>query len=235
MQTTYGFSDILNKIQSVDMTASLAKQLYISTLRGNVPVGAVRLNISNLGKKLNESGYNDTPTVEELVVNFVLASIKQTLQIAKYSDKDAVFIANSQFYRVKNLLTSNNTGELDVILCYHILPVGLQHDDPVTLLSLEDPDVYEFGDGDTTYHIDPDTTTYIDDLVIGDFSDLITLYYILANNFNSTLTPGSLPIELTNWAESGIDILDEVLWDSLFSYSTDKIRRWLSTYIYFNY
>ena len=233
-RTTDATDVILNKIESTGINASFEMQLYIKTLRGNVPIDAIRLRVDDIRCYVNSRGYTASPRIEDLVINVIIATINQSLLRVGYSPRESMHLAFSQYEQAKRLINNEQRRGygLDDLLCIHILPVELQHEDPVTMFTITDPDDF-LEDRVSQYELV--TLSHLGDETIAEFSDIITLYYILADEFRSTPKPESIPIELTEWEETGIPILDEALWEGLFSYNTPKIHRWIGTYLSFNY
>lgn len=228
------YKGIVAKIEETDLSISVAKQLLVKTLRGNLEVGSIDIRLlSELYDDLTTLSYITQPTYKTFIEHFIKASLHKSLLRAGYDDPDLIY--NTADFRSgvhEVLLAADWVSELEfeATIYFHILPAELGHPQPVSLFYQVNQNEREFTVGGVSYSVLPDEQYKLSPEMIGEFQALITLYDVLNNDLSSRLDPCSIILALDYWPHSGIDFLDEVLWDGLFSYNTDSIYRWLSTY-----
>lgn len=234
MTKTTVYQDIVAKIEETDLSVSTAKQLLVKTLRGNLEVGSIDIRIlSELYDDLTTLSYIAHPTYKDFIQQFIKASIHQSLLRAGYEDPDSVY-NSSEFRREMHEVLLAADWECEIVfeatIYFHILPIELGHPQPVSLFYQVDQDGGEFTVEGVRYSVLPDDQYMLNPAIIGEFQAVITLFSVLHNELSSGLEPCSIILALDYWPHSGIDILDEILWDGLFSYNTSQIFGWLSTY-----
>ena len=239
MTRTSVHQEVIEKIEELDLSISVAKQVYIKALRGNLTVGSVDIRIlSELYDDLTTLSYIAHPTYKDFIEQFIKASIHQSLLRAGYEDPDLIY-NTSDFRRELHEVLLAADWDCEVVfeatIYFHILPVELGHPQPVSLFYQVERDEDEFTVDGVSYSVLPDDQYMLNQAIIGEFQAIITLFSVLNSELSSEVEPCSITIALSYWSHSGIDILDEVLWDGLFSYNTDSIYGWLSTYPYFTY
>lgn len=234
MTTASVYQDIVAKIEESDLSISTAKQLLVKTLRGNLSVGSIDIRLSRyFYDDVIDLEYIKQPTNQDFITRFITASLHQSLLRAGYEDPDLIY-STSEFreYLYGFLLDTDWAceSEFDCTIYFHILPVELGHPQPVSLFFQVESGGGEFTVDGVQYSVLPDDQYTLNEAMMGEFEALITLYHTLSTELSSGLEPCSITIALNYWSQSGIDFLDEVLWDGLFSYNTSQIYGWLSTY-----
>lgn len=232
MTRTSVYNKVVHKIEETDLSISGAKQVYIGTLRGNLEVGSIHVNTyAELYDSITSLSYVVQPSYKDFISRFITASIYKSLLRAGYDNPDSIINTGAFKQEIHEVLLA---ADFDckvyfyATIYYHILPVELGHHQPVSLFYQRGQDEDGFQVEGISYSVPTDERYYITPEIIGEFQAVMTLYNVLTN-LSSEVEPCSITIELHYWS-NGIDFLDAILWDGLFSYNTDSIYNWLSTF-----
>lgn len=223
---------IVSKIEETDLSVSVAKQLYIKTLRGNLEVGSIDVNTyAELYDSITSLPYVVQPSYKDFISRYITAIVHQSLTKAGYNNPESIINTGSYKQALHEVLLD---ADFDcevyfyATIFYHILPVELGHHQPVSFFyrrNQEEEDEFVY-DG-VSYFVLPDSRYSLTPEMIGEFQSVMTLYNVLDNSLTSGVQPCSITIDLHYW--TGIHFLDDVLWDGLFSYNTDSIYKWMLT------
>lgn len=236
MSKTSIYNKVVEKIEETDLSISATRQLYISALRGNLEVGMIGIKAgADLYDPLTSLPYIETTSYKDFISRYITAVVHQSLTRRGY--KDPKSITNTEYFKQELhevLLAADwESGyEFNTTIYYHILPVALRHQNPVSLFFQRDEDGYDFQIDGVSYFVPSDERYYINPGMVGELQAVITLYSSL-DYLTNRIEPCSITIELHYW--TGIHFLDEVLWDGLFSYNTEPIYNWVYTFIEFIY
>lgn len=233
MSKTSVYQEVITKIEETDLTVSVTKQVYIGTLRGNLEVGSIHVNTyAELYDSITSLSYVVQPSYKDFISRFITASIYKSLLRAGYKDPESIINTGDFKQELHEVLLA---ADFDckvyfyATIYYHILPVELGHHQPVSLFYQRFQDEDGFQVEGISYSVPSDSRYYLTPEMIGEFQAVMTLYNTLDNALTSGVEPCSITIDLHYWS-NGIDFLDVVLWDGLFSYNTESIYNWLSTF-----
>lgn len=231
MSKTSVYQEVIKKIEETDLSISGAKQVYIGTLRGNLEVGSIHVNTyAELYDSITSLSYIVQPTYKDFISRYITAIIHQSLLKAGYKEPDSIINTESFKQELHEVLLA---ADFDckvyfyATIYFHILPVELGHQQPVSLFYQRFQDEDEFTVEGISYSVPSDSRYYLTPEMVGEFQSVMTLYNVL-NNLSSEVEPCSITIDLHYWSQ-GIHFLDDVLWDGLFSYNTDLIYQWVLT------
>lgn len=224
------YKEVVEKIEETDLTIRETRQLYIRALRGNLEVGRVDVRVhADLYDSLTDLPYIEVTTYKDFITRYITAVIHQSLTRRGYKDPES--ITNTEYFKQELhevLLAADwECGyDFNSFIYFHILPVELRHESPVSLFFQRDEDEDDFQIDGVRYFV-PSVERYtITSAMVGELQSLITLYSTLSD-LTSAVQPSSITVNLNHW--SGIHFLDDVLWDGLFSYNTEEIYRWMMT------
>lgn len=232
MTRTSVYNKVIEKIEDADLTISDIKQVYIKALRGNLSVGMIGIQAgADLYDSLTTLPYIEETTYKGFISRYITAVIHQSLTRAGYKDSDSIINRDEFKQELHEVLLAADFDcgyNFNSSIYFHILPVELRHESPVSLFYRRDGDEDELDfkvDG-VRYFVPSDERYYITPEMIGELQAVITVYSAL-NDLSSAVQPSSITVVLNHW--SGIHFLDEVLWDGLFSYNTEAIYHWMLT------
>lgn len=226
------YNEVVAKIEETDLSVSVAKQLYIKTLRGNLEVGSIHVNTyAELYDSITSLPYVVQPSYKDFISRYITAIIYQSLTKAGYNNPESIINTGDFKQELHEVLLA---ADFDckvyfyATIYYHILPVELGHHQPVSLFYQRFQDEDGFQVEGISYSVPSDSRYYLTPEMIGEFQAVMTLYNTLDNALTSGVEPCSITIDLHYWSK-GIHFLDDILWDGLFSYNTESIYTWLLT------
>lgn len=230
MTRTSIYKEVVSKVEETDLSISATRQLYIRALRGNLEVGRVDIRAgADLYDPLTSLPYIETTTYKDFISRYITAIVHQSLTRAGYKDSDSIINRDEFKQELHEVLLAADWEcgyQFYSSIYFHILPVELNHRSPVSLFFNRDEDELDFQVDGTSYSVRSDERYYITPEMIGELQSVITVYSALTE-LTSAVQPSSITVVLNHW--DGIDILDEILWDGLFSYNTEAIYHWMLT------
>lgn len=230
MTRTSVYNKVVHKIEETDLSISETRQLYIKALRGNLEVGRVDIRAgADLYDPLTSLPYIETTTYKGFITRYITAIVHQSLTRRGYSNPDSIINGDEFRQELHEVLLAADWEcgyEFYTSIYFHILPVVLNHKNPVSLFFNRDEDEDDFQVDGTRYFVPSAERYSITPEMIGELQSVITLYSVL-NDLTSAVQPSSITVVLNHW--TGIHFLDEVLWSGLFSYNTEQIYNWMLT------
>lgn len=230
MTRTTIYNKVIEKIEDADLTISDIKQMYIKALRGNLSVGMIGIQAgADLYDPLTTLQYIEETTYKGFITRYITAIIHRSLTGRGYKDPSSITNTDDFRRELHGVLLAADFDcgyNFNSSIYFHILPVELNHRSPVSIFYRRDEDRDDFQVDGVRYFVLPDERYYITPPMVGELQSLITLYSTL-NDLSSAVQPSSITVVLNHW--DGIDFLDEVLWDGLFSYNTEQIYKWMLT------
>lgn len=230
MTRTSVYNKVIEKIEETDLSISETRQLYIKALRGNLEVGRVDIRAgADLYDPLTSLPYVDQPSYKDFITRYITAIINQSLTRRGYKDSDSIINGDEFRQGLHEVLLAADWEcgyQFYSSIYFHILPVELNHPSPVSLFFNRDEDELDFQVDGVRYSVRSDERYYITEEMLGELRSVVTLYSALTE-LTSAVQPSSITVVLNHW--DGIDILDEILWDGLFSYNTEQIYKWMLT------
>lgn len=228
MTRTTIYSDVIEKIEETDLTIRETRQLYIRALRGNLEVGRVDIRAgADLYDPLTSLPYVDQPSYKDFITRYITAIINQSLTRRGYSNPSSIINSEDYKQELHEVLLAADWEcgyQFYSSIYFHILPVELRHQNPVSLFFRRDEDEDDFQIDGTRYFVPSDERYYITPEMLGELQSVVTLYSALSE-LTSSVQPSSITVVLNHW--DGIHFLDDVLWDGLFSYNTEQIYNWM--------
>lgn len=232
------YSEVIEKIEDADLSISDIKQLYIRALRGNLEVGMIGIKAgADLYDPLTSLPYVEETTHKDFISRYITAVIHQSLTRRGYKDPSSITDTDDFRQGLHEVLLAADWEcgyNFNSSIYFHILPVELNHKNPVSLFFRRDGDEDEldFQIEGASYSVPSTERYYINPGMVGELQAVITLYQSL-DYLTNRIEPCSITVVLHYW--TGIHFLDEVLWDGLFSYNTEPIYNWIFTFIEFIY
>lgn len=226
------YNEVSSKIESMDLSVRETRELLVRTLRGRLDVGVVSVQIvGDLYDRLTSLAYIDLPTNKDFISRFIKASLHHSLVRAGYDNPESIYNAeefNKEIHEV--LLAADFACDIsfEASIYFHILPSELGHPQPVSLFFHEDFHRDELTVDGVHYSVRSDERYTLTDSMVDELEAMIVVHSAMSD-MTIEIDPCSMRVELHFWPKSGIDFLDVVLWDGLFSYNTDILYGWLST------
>lgn len=227
------YQEVVAKIEGMDLTVRSTRELLVRTLRGRLEVGVVSVRIvGELYDRLTSLAYIDLPTNKDFISRFIKASLHHSLVRAGYDNPESIYNAeefNKEIHEV--LLAADFACDIsfEASIYFHILPVELGHPQPVDLFFHEDFHRDELTVDGVHYSVRSDERYTLTDSMVDELEAMIVVHSAMSDPMVE-IEPCSMRVELHFWPKSGIDFLDGILWDGLFSYNTEAIYNWISTF-----
>lgn len=227
------YNEVIAKIEGMDLSVRSTRELLVRTLRGRLDVGVVSVRIvGELYDSLTSLAYIDLPTNKAFISRFIKASLHQSLTRAGYTEPEAIYNTEAFDKEIHEVLLAADWAcdiSFESSIYYHVLPVELGHPQPVSLFFHEDFHRDDLTVDGVTYFVPSDERYTLTDHLIDELEAMIVVYSAMGDPMIE-IEPFTMRVELHFWPKSGIDFLDSVLWDGLFSYNTEQIYQWLLTY-----
>lgn len=236
MTRTSIYKEVVSKVEETDLSISVAKQVYIKALRGNLEVGMIGIKAgADLYDPLTSLSYIEQTTYKDFISRYITAIVYNSLTRRGYKDPSSIINTDDFRQGLHEVLLAADWEcgyEFNSFIYFHILPVELNHKSPVSLFFRRDGDEDEldFQVEGISYFVPSAERYYINPGMVGELQAVITLYSSL-DYLTNQIDPCSITVVLHYW--TGIHFLDEVLWDGLFSYNTEPIYNWIFTFIEF--
>lgn len=227
------YQDVVEKIEGMDLSVRETRELLVKTLRGRLDVGAVSIRIvGELYDRLTRLAYIDLPTNKDFITRFIKSSLHHSLVRAGYDNPESIYNAEEFNKEIHEVLLAADFAcdiSLESTIYFHILPVELGHPQPVDLFFHEDFHRDELTVDGVHYSVLPGERYTLTDHMIDELEAMILVHSSMTD-MTIEIEPFTMRVELHFWPKSGIDFLDDILWDGLFSYNTPLLYGWLSTY-----
>lgn len=227
------YNEVSSKIEGMDLTVRSTRELLVRTLRGRLEVGVVSVQlVGELYDRLTSLAYIDLPTNKDFITRFIKASLHQSLLKMGYDNPESIYNTEAFNKEVHEVLLAADWAcdiSFEASIYFHILPVELGHPQPVNLFFHEDFHRDELTVDGVHYQVRSDERYTLTNHLVDELEAMIVVYSAMSDPMVE-IEPCSMRVELHFWPKSGIAFLDDILWDGLFSYNTDIIYGWLSTF-----